>query len=155
MDQILMPQSLSKIYVHVVFSTKYRKELILDNVIQELHHYTAGILNNMECPSIQVGGVKDHIHILFVLSRTNTIAQIVEKVKTGTSKWIKTKGDGYKGFHWQSGYSAFSVSQSGIIQVTEYIQNQAQHHLKMTFQEEYRSLLLKYKISFNEEYVWD
>ncbi len=151
----LMPQSLSRILVHLVFSTKNREPFLTPGVQAELHPYVAGAFANLECPSLRVGGVEDHIHVLFGLSRTRTVADIVEAVKTGSSKWLKTKGPQFAGFHWQSGYGAFSVSQSDAEKVIEYIRNQAEHHRKTTFQEEYRRFLERYQISYDERYVWD
>src|SRR5580698_8565726 len=106
-----MPQSLSRILIHLVFGTKHRERLLAPAIQTELHPYLAGILDNIECPSLQVGGVEDHVHLLFGLSRTRMIADVVETVKTSSSKWIKTKGPQFRDFHWQSGYGAFSVSQ--------------------------------------------
>jgi REP element-mobilizing transposase RayT len=121
----------------------------------ELHSYLAGILNNIHCPSLQVGGVEDHVHLFFGLSRTCTIAEVVETLKTSSSKWIKTKNSELVDFHWQAGYAAFSVSQSDAESVVTYVRNQAQHHQKMTFQDEYRRLLERYHVAFDEKYVWD
>ncbi len=109
----------------------------------------------MDCPSLRVGGMEDHVHLFFGLSRTHSMAEVVEKVKTSSSKWIKTKGPAFSGFHWQAGYGAFSVSQSDAETVEAYVRNQAQHHRKMTFQEEYRRLLDRYHIVYDERYVWD
>ena len=99
--------------------------------------------------------VLDHFHLFFGLSRTRTIADVVETVKTSSSKWIKIKGAEFADFHWQSGYGAFSVSQSDADAVIAYIRNQVQHHQKMTFQDEYRRLLERYQVTFDEKYVWD
>ena len=150
-----MPQSLSRILIHLVFSTKNRERILTPAIQTELHPYLAGTLDNIECPSLQVGGVEDHVHLFFGLSRTRTIADVVETVKTSSSKWIKTKGAAFADFHWQSGYGAFSVSQSDADAVVSYIRNQAQHHQKMTFQDEYRRLLERYQVAFDEKYVWD
>ena len=150
-----MPQSLSRILIHLVFSTKNRERVLTPGVRTELHSYLAGTLNNLECPSLQVGGTEDHVHLFFGLSRTRTIADVVEMVKTSSSKWIKTKAAEFTDFHWQSGYGAFSVSQSDADTVVAYIRNQTQHHQKMTFQEEYRRLLERYQVAFDEKYVWD
>ncbi len=95
------------------------------------------------------------MHLLFGLSRTRTVAEVVETLKTSSSKWIKTKEAGYADFHWQSGYGAFSVSQSDADVVVTYVRNQVEHHRRMTFQEEYRRLLEKYQVTFDERYVWD
>lgn len=150
-----MPQSLSRILIHLVFSTKDRQRVLTPEIQTELHPYLAGTLDNIECPSIQVGGVDDHVHMLFGLARTRSIAEVVEKVKTSSSKWIKTKGPQFASFHWQSGYGAFSVSQSDVERVIAYIRSQAEHHQRMTFQDEYRQLLERYQIEYDERYVWD
>jgi REP element-mobilizing transposase RayT len=150
-----MPQSLARILVHLVFSTKNRERVLTPAIMAELHPYVAVTLDHIDCPSLQVGGVEDHVHLFFGLSRTRTIADIVETVKTSSSKWIKTKGAEFTDFHWQSGYGAFSVSQSDAETVITYIRNQAQHHQKMTFQQEYRRLLERYQVAFDERYVWD
>ena len=150
-----MPQSLSRILIHLVFSTKNRERVLTPAIQTELHPYLAGTLDHIECPSLQVGGVADHVHLFFGLSRTCTIADMVETVKTSSSKWIKTKGAEFADFHWQSGYGAFSVSQSDADEVVAYVRNQARHHQKMTFQDEYRAFLKKHGLEFDERYVWE
>jgi hypothetical protein len=115
----------------------------------------ATVFRECDSPSILVGGDVDHIHALFSLSRKWTIADLVEEVKTSTSKWIKRKGGEFQQFYWQSGYGVFSVSQSNVEKVRAYIANQKEHHRKQTFQDEYRALLRKYQIEFDERYVWD
>ena len=150
-----MPQSLSRILVHLVFSTKNRAPILNPEIRAELHPYLAVVLRDDGCPSLQVGGVEDHVHLLFGLSRTRTVAQVVEAVKTSSSKWIKTKGPAFSEFHWQAGYGAFSVSQSHADAAVRYIQNQGKHHKKVTFQEEFRELLRRYQIEYDERYVWD
>ena len=150
-----MPQSLSRILIHLVFSTKDRNRVLTPEIQAELHPYFAGTLDHIECPSLQVGGVEDHANLFFGLSRTRMIADVVETVKTSSSKWIKTKGAEFTDFHWQRGYGAFSVSQSDAERVVTYIRNQEKHHQKTTFQEEYRRLLERYRVSFDERYVWD
>ena len=141
--------------IHLVFSTKNRKPWLVGDVAEEIHPYLAGVLNHLECPSIRVGGVCDHVHLFFYLARTRTIAEIVETVKTSSSKWIKTKGSNLSEFHWQSGYGAFSVSQSNAEAVIAYIQKQAEHHKKVSFQDEYRHFLKRYQVSYDERYIWD
>jgi putative transposase len=150
-----MPQSLSRVLVHLVFSTKDRLPLLTDEVQRELHPYLVGVLSAIECPSIQVGGVADHVHVLCGLSRTRSIAELVEEVKTESSKWIKKFGRSRAKFHWQAGYGAFSVSQSEADRVVRYIQNQAKHHRQRSFQDEFRTLLDRHRIPFDERYVWD
>jgi REP element-mobilizing transposase RayT len=113
------------------------------------------VLTNGGCPSLQVGGVEDHVHLLFALSRTLTIAEVVDSVKTSSSKWLKTKSPALAEFHWQNGYGAFSVSRSLADEVIEYIRRQEEHHQSRTFQEEFRRLLERHEIEYDERYVWD
>jgi putative transposase len=115
----------------------------------------ASILRKHDCPTLEVGGPADHIHALFVLSKNCSIAQIVYEVKRGSSKWMKTQGAELRKVYWQSGYGAFSVSQSHVEQVRRYIQRQEQHHRKVTFQDEYRKFLSRYKVEYDERYIWD
>jgi putative transposase len=150
-----MPQSLSKIAVHSVFSTKHRAAIIAEPLWDELHTYTGGVLREHGCSPIRVGGVADHVHILFELSRTMTIAKIMETVKTATSKWLKSKSPLLVNFHWQNGYGAFSVSEAEVEAVTAYIANQKDHHKRKTFQEEFQGLLHSCKVDYDERYVWD
>lgn len=150
-----MPQSLSRMLSHLIFSTKHREPWITPGVRDELQSYLGGVLKNIECPPIRVGGVADHVHLFFGLSRTFSIAQIVEKVKVASSKWIKDKGPEFRGFHWQNGYGIFSVSQSEAEKVEHYIATQEEHHRVMTFQEEYREFLERHRIEYDERYVWD
>jgi REP element-mobilizing transposase RayT len=150
-----MPQSLSLVLVHLVFSTKNREPWIRPPVESELYAYGTTVLRNEGCAALAMNGTADHIHVLFHLSRVKTIADVVEVLKTSTSKWIKTKGPNFQGFHWQSGYGAFSVSQSGLERAIRYIQQQKDHHSGHSFQDEFRALLRKHEISFDEQYVWD
>ena len=119
-----------------------------------LHAYLAGTLNAIDCPALCVGGMPDHVHVLFRLSRVMAISDAVKDVKVESSKWMKDEG-GTPAFAWQAGYGAFSVSASQIKDVTHYIQNQVQHHAVRTFQEEFRRMLELYEINYNEAYVWD
>jgi len=150
-----MPQSLSKLYVHLAFSTKHREPLILSPTRGQLHAYLATVLTNLDSQAIKVGGTSDHVHALFRLSKNFSPAKIVEEIKTSSSKWIKTQGRAYSNFHWQSGYGGFSVSPSDVDTVVEYIGQQEAHHRVVTFQEEYRKLLQSYGIEFDERYMWD
>ena len=150
-----MAQSLSSLLVHLVFSTKHRAPIIHAEIESELHAYLATVFHECQCPSIKVGGTSDHIHALFSLHRTWSLANIAEEVKKRSSKWIKTKGDGYRDFQWQTGYGAFSVSQSAIASVRKYIANQRTHHQDRDFQDELRLLFTKHQIDFDERYLWD
>lgn len=148
-----MPQSLAKILVHLVFSTKNREPLIHREVRAALHAYLVGILRNLQCPSLQTGGTADHVHTLFSLGRTHTIAEVVEEVKKSSSKWIKQQG--VRGFTWQAGYGAFSVSKSQAAAVMRYVSRQEEHHRQRSFQEEFRRLLDSYGVTYDERYMWD
>lgn len=149
-----MPQSLSKIWTHLIFSTKDRYPFLSDGQIREdMHAYLASILKAHNCPTLFVGGVADHIHVLFVLSKNDSIANIVYELKRSSSKWVKTQG--LRKFHWQSGYGAFSVSASHVDKVRAYIARQEQHHRRKTFEDEFREFLKRYKIDYDERYAWD
>lgn len=150
-----MPQSIAYNYLHITFSTKYREPLIDEAIEEELFKYIGGICKNLECNPIKVGGYRDHIHILCILSRKIALMKLLEEVKSHSSKWIKTKGDQYKNFYWQRGYGSFSVNPAQIDVVIRYIENQAEHHKKKTFQEEYVAFLKKYNAEYDERYLWD
>jgi len=150
-----MPQSLSNVIIHIVFSTKYRTPWLVKPVRERAHAYLASIVRDVGSECYRAGGVEDHVHLAVRLSRTMTIAQLVEEVKTGSSKWMKTQGDDFKDFSWQRGYSAFSVYYREIDRLLAYIDGQEEHHRKRTFQEEYRDLLAEHGVEFDERYVWD
>jgi putative transposase len=150
-----MGQTLVKNYIHIVFSTRFRQHWIYPPLEEELHSYLGGICKRLSCPVIKVGGYTDHVHILCMLSPTIALMKLVEELKSHSSKWIKTKGMGYENFYWQEGYGAFSVNPADVEYVSDYIGNQHVHYSKTTFQGEYRSLLTKFKIDYNENYVWD
>ncbi len=151
-----MPQSFSRVVIHLVFSVKHREpQLRNPEIRKKLHEYMAGILQALECDPILLNGVEDHIHVLCNLSRNLTIAKLVEELKKSSSKWIKTQGPGYGGFYWQAGYGVFSVSQSNVEAVREYVAAQEEHHRKVSFQDEFRSLCRKHGISLDEKFAWD
>jgi REP element-mobilizing transposase RayT len=150
-----MSQSLSKVYVHLTFSTKHRQALIDDTIKTSLFEYLGGICKGLECNPVIVGGYHDHVHILCLLSRKITQMKLLEEVKKQSSKWIKTKGEAYSNFYWQDGYGIFSVNPSQIDVVVRYISNQEEHHRHRIFQDEFRAFLEKYKIDFDERYVWN
>ena len=150
-----MGQSLVQNYIHIIFSTKHRQPLITGAVEQELHAYLGGICNRLECQVIKVGGYVDHIHILCKLSKKIKLIKLIEEVKSHSSKWIKTKGDEFENFYWQDGYGAFSVNPSQVGIVVDYIDYQHEHHRRKSFQDEYRAFLKKYKVDYDERYLWD
>jgi REP element-mobilizing transposase RayT len=151
-----MSQSLAKILVHTIFSTKERRPFLRDRELRdELHAYVGGILVHLDCQPIIVGGVEDHVHLLCALSRTCNAAGMVKEVKRGSSSWIKTKDRASHDFAWQNGYGIFSIGFSQIAVVRDYIARQEEHHRRISFQDEFRSLLARYGIEFDERYVWD
>jgi REP element-mobilizing transposase RayT len=151
-----MSQSLANVLLHIVFSTKHRQPFLKSHDIREqLNAYMVGTLQNQERPSLIVNCVEDHLHCLCRLSRKITIAKLLEEMKTDSSAWLKTKAPELAGFYWQSGYGAFSVSQSNVEAVKRYIADQEEHHRQRTFQDEYRDLLRKHEIEWDERYVWD
>jgi putative transposase len=150
-----MPQSLSKVILHITFSTKNREPWLDSNVRPRIDAYLATICRDVGADLVHVGGVADHVHIVTTLARTVSQAQLVEQIKKASSKWIKALDAHYRGFFWQRGYGAFSVSPSQLQAVLQYVEAQQEHHRTRTFQEEYRELLRKHGIDFDERYVWD
>jgi len=150
-----MPQSLSKVCVHIVFSTKNRYPFIDNEIEQELWAYLGGICKALACNPIRVGGYSDHVHICCLLSRKITQVKLLEEIKKESSKWIKTKGRQYEKFYWQDGYGIFSVNSSEIERVVEYIKNQREHHEKRIFKDELIAFLKKYNAEYDERYLWD
>lgn len=150
-----MCQSLVKNLLHLVYSTKRREPWIPKEHREALWAYQAGIFKQMESPALIIGGVEDHVHALFALSKNHALAKVVEEVKKGSSKWMKSDGPRLQQFSWQAGYAAFSVSQSNVEMVMKYIQEQEPHHRKASFQDELRALFKRHEIEFDERYVWD
>jgi putative transposase len=150
-----MSQSLVKNLIHLVYSTKQRQPWIGKLHRDGFFAYQAGIHKEWDSPALVIGGVEDHVHTLFALSKNHPLKKIVEEVKKGSSKWAKIAGPKNPDFHWQAGYGAFSVSRSNLDEVKWYIENQEQHHRKMTFQDELRALFERHGIEFDERFVWD
>ena len=151
-----MSQSLAKILVHIVFSTKDRRPYLRDGALRdEFHCYLGGILKEIGCQPIIVGGAEDHVHLLCALSRTRCAAEAVKEIKRGSSLWIKSKSDAIRDFGWQNGYGIFSIGYSQMPEVKSYIANEDDHHRRMTFQNEFRALLQRYEIEYDEQYLWD
>lgn len=150
-----MPQSLAKNLIHLIYSTKNREPLLSAETRPSLFAYQAGILRQLECPAIVIGGVTDHVHSLFCLSKNHSLASVIEELKKGSSKWLKTQERELRNFQWQAGYGAFSVSQSNVEEVRGYIEQQEVHHRKRTFQEELIALFRLHEMEFNETYLWD
>jgi putative transposase len=150
-----MAQSLSRVYVHITFSTKNIQPFIDDTIENSLFEYIGGTCKGLDCNPVKVGGYRDHVHILCQLSRKITQMKLLEEIKKQSSKWIKTKGKTYSNFYWQDGYGIFSVNPAEIDVVVAYIANQREHHKKITFKDEYRAFLKKYNVDYDERYVWD
>jgi putative transposase len=152
-----MSQSLAKVIVHIVYSTKHRQPWLCDPILRsELYAYNATVLKkDVDSPAILINGMEDHIHILCLLSRKFAIMDVIKQSKTETSKWIKKQATTYNDFQWQAGYGIFSVSQSNVGQLKQYISGQEEHHKHMSFQDEFRELCRKHGIEIDERYVWD
>ena len=149
-----MPSTFTDLNAHVIFSTKNRHSIFHGEDLSRLHHYLAGCIRGMEVHPIQVGGVADHVHLLFGFRATQSIAALVQEIKKSSNKWVRSEL-GKSGFSWQEGYAAFSVSHERLGPVDRYIQRQEEHHRKKTFQDEYRVFLKKYDVDYDERYVWD
>ncbi len=151
-----MSQSLSRIVVHTIFSTQHRVACFQEKPFRdEVHAYLGGCAKTLNCVPIQIGGVSDHVHLLTTLARTISVADFVKETKRVSCNWIQERGGLWSQFHWQSGYASFSVSESKVAQVAQYVMDQERHHERMTFQDEYREFLRKHGEAWDEGYVWD
>jgi putative transposase len=151
-----MAQSLSCLWTHLIFSTKNRFPFLADTVIRaEMHAYLSHVLRAHDCETRIVGGVDDHVHALFALSPTQAPANVIKEIKRTSSSWIKQTSRKFSRFYWQGGYAAFSVSQSRLDAVITYIENQEEHHKRVTFQDEYRAFLEAHAVDYDERYIWD
>jgi putative transposase len=150
-----MAQSLAKILIHIVVSTKNHHPFLDSAIRPELYAYLAGIFKANGSHAIKIGGVENHIHIFCTLPKSISLADLIEEFKKSSSKWVKTKGPQYELFYWQNGYGAFSIGQSDADRLIKYIETQEEHHRTKTFKEELRAFLEKYKIPYDERYIWD
>jgi REP element-mobilizing transposase RayT len=151
-----MPHSLSAVYIHLVFSTKNREPTFRDKQLrQQVHAYLGGVSRELECSPLLVGGVEDHVHILARFGRTITQATWIKELKRVSNAWIQRQGREFRRFHWQDGYSDFSVSHSNLDRVQAYIARQEEHHRKRDFQDELRALLRRHQIPYDEKHLWD
>ena len=151
-----MSQSLAKIYLHVVFSTKERRPFLHDRDLREdMFAYLAGAFNGLDSPAILVGGTEDHIHALCRLSKNIAPKDLIAEVKRESSKWVKLQQGGPKDFYWQNGYGVFSLSPSHVDPTRNYIATQEEHHRQTSFKDEFRRLCRKYDVEIDERYVWD
>ena len=150
-----MPQSLSAVYIHLIFSTKNREPFLRDEQMRaSLHAELGGISKKLECPPIIPGGMEDHIHLLARFGRSITQADWVKELKRVSNLWLKEQFH-LSAFEWQAGYADFSVSESNLEQVKRYIVNQEEHHKKRSFQDEVRELLRRHRMAWDERYIWD
>ena len=153
--ELTMPQSLSNILIHLIWSTRDRRPCLDPSTREKTHAFLAGVVRQCECEAYRVGGSTDHVHLAIRLSRTVSVADLVKGAKAASSKWLKTQGPEFADFSWQLGYGAFSVGMSQKEALLLYIDNQEEHHRTRSFQDEYRDFLSKYGIAFDERYVWD
>ncbi|MDQ7778283.1 MAG: IS200/IS605 family transposase [Planctomycetota bacterium] len=150
-----MAQSLARILLHVVFSTKNREDLISDGIRDKLHAYLAGACRGQGSEAFRVGGTQNHVHIACSLPRTVAVSELLEEIKKTSSGWMKKQPAGCKRFSWQAGYGAFSLGQSQLDALIRYIENQSEHHRARSFKEEFLELLHRYGVPYDERYVWD
>ena len=150
-----MPQSLSKVYVHITYSTKDHYPFLDSQIRPRIFEYLGGICKGLECYPIKIGGHIDHVHVLCLLSRKVSQMKLVEELKKQSSQWAKKVEPKYSKFSWQRGYGIFSVNPKEVDVVKRYIENQDIHHKKMTFKDEFRKFLKNYNIDYDERYIWD
>lgn len=150
-----MPQSLAKLYTHLVFSTKHREPCLADGIRADLHAYMGGTLQGLGCVPIEINSEPDHLHALFLLGRTIAVSDAIGSFKKSSNDWLRGRGDRFARFYWQAGYAAFSIGQSGVDDLRRYIRNQHEHHKKVSFQDEIRAFLRRCEVEYDEEYVWD
>ena len=148
-----MPSTHLSLHYHVVFSTKERRPWIDAGWRDELHRYLGGCVKTLEALPESIGGVDDHVHLLLGLRATHCLADVLREIKKASSRWIHEQKQRPQ-FAWQEGYGAFTVSASNLAPVREYIATQKEHHRKRPFQDEYRALLKKHEIAFDERFLW-
>jgi REP element-mobilizing transposase RayT len=149
-----MAQSLSQLYIHIIFHTKSNGTEIREIDEIELHRYMAGIIKELDSLPVTINGTGNHIHILCSMSKNIALAKLIEEIKRNSSRWIKTKDKYYKDFAWQAGYAGYSVSQSQKETVRQYIEKQKEHHKKQSFKDEYIVFLQNYGVEYDERYLW-
>lgn len=150
-----MPQSLTKLYAHLIFGTRNRYPFLDEAIRERVHGYVATVIRSLDSPYVVVGGVADHVHVLFDMGKMRAPVEFVEQAKRESSKFVKTLGAKYRDFYWQRGYGMFSVSPTHLADTEKYVRTQEEHHRKRTFQEEFRGFMRRYGIEFDERYVWD
>jgi putative transposase len=149
-----MAQTLTRLLVHVIFSTKNRANLIKPEIEPELYAYMGGICRNRGSALLAAGGTANHVHLLVSLAKTIALADLLMDVKKDSSKWIKTRGASFADFQWQEGYGAFTIGESQVDDLKGYIARQKERHRTATFEEEFVAFLKKYNVPYDERYVW-
>jgi REP element-mobilizing transposase RayT len=150
-----MSNTYTKIYIHYIFSTKHRRPLIKPEYEEKLWSYLGGIAQKHHMIPTSISGTTDHIHGLFIIPPTLSVAKGVQLLKGGSSKWMNDHHVVDRSFKWQKGYGAFSVSESRVPAVTKYIKNQKEHHRELSFKEEYLGFLKEYRIKYDKRYIFD
>ncbi len=150
-----MGQTLVLNYLHIVFSTKNRQNLIDEEIETELLAYLSGICNKLDCLVINIGSYKNHVHILCNLSKKTSLSILLENLKGSSSKWIKKRSSKYHNFYWQEGFGAFSVSRDKVQYVSGYIGNQKLHHSGKSFETEYLEFLKENDVQYDNRYIWE
>ena len=148
-----MPSTHLSLNYHVIFSTKNRELWFEKEFLSELHSYLGGVLNGLNCQSLRVGGVQDHVHLLFAMPAHINLSDVIRELKKQSSIWIKEQLSRSQ-FAWQTGYGAFTVSASALPDVRKYIQNQEEHHRDTSFQDEYIHFLKKSGVEYDANYLW-
>jgi putative transposase len=149
-----MANTYTQIHLQFVFAVKYRQGIILPSFKNELYQYITGIIQNQEHKVLAINGTEDHIHIFIGMRPSQSISDLLQDIKSSSSKWINDKKFLNIKFEWQSGYGAFSYSKSHVDKVINYIKNQEEHHKKETFKEEYLKFLKAFEIEYNESYIF-
>jgi putative transposase len=149
-----MSHSYSYLLSHLVFSTKERRPCLDAELQPRVFAYLGGIIRELGGKALMVGGMPDHVHLLLSLSPTHAPADVVRVAKANSSRWVHETWPGHADFAWQTGYGIFSVSRSNQDAVLAYIANQAEHHARQTFQEEFVSLLNKHGVEYDERFIW-
>ena len=150
-----MANTFTSLHCHVIFSTKNREPWLRADIEERVWAYLGGIARENNIKPVMIGGIENHLHILLGIPPTLAVSHAVKLIKGGSSAWIKEQFPGLRGFGWQDGYGAFSVSKSLVPDVTEYIRTQREHHRVKSFEEEYRAFLAKHEIAYDERYVFD
>ena len=149
-----MPNTFTQIHIHAVFAVKKRASLIKDDWKDELYKYTTGIVQHYNHKLLAINGMSDHIHIYMGMRPTQSVSDLMNDIKSGTSKWINQNRLSSQRFEWQEGYGAFSFSKSDSSNVIAYIENQELHHRKISFLEEYKNMLHQFEVDFDEKYIF-